>query len=111
MSISPIKFIVLDNLMHFSDETNTDIFICLSGKTICCLHITHIRVALMDFESESEWFRVIYLFLNKKAAAELMTEKKILCRGGQEQACALGPKLHLNRSAETDAMSHSRADT
>ena len=98
MSISPIKFIVLDNLMHFSDETNTDIFICLSGKTICCLHITHIRVALMDFESESEWFRVIYLFLNKKAAAELMTEKKILCRGQQEQACALGPKLHLNRS-------------
>ena len=67
--------------MHFSDETNTDIFICLSGKTICCLHITHIRrVALMDFESESEWFRVIYLFLNKKAA-ELMTEKKSYAEG------------------------------
>ena len=41
-----------------------------------------------------------YLFVPKQESGGVDDREKILCRG-QEQACALGPKLHLNRSAET----------
>ena len=37
-----------------------------------------------------------YLFVPKQESGGVDDREKILCRG-QEQACALGPKLHLNR--------------